>query len=31
MRVSVAEYDLVRREKVVQHFDREFEVAWAAP
>jgi len=30
MRVSVAEYDLVRREKVVQHFDREFEVAWVS-
>ena len=30
MRVSVAEYDLVLREKVVQHFDREFEVAWVA-
>jgi hypothetical protein len=28
MRVSVAEYDQVRRQKVVQHFDREFEVAW---
>jgi hypothetical protein len=30
LRVSVAEYDQLLRQKVVQHFDREFEVAWVA-
>ncbi len=31
MRVTVSEYDSIRRERVARHFDHQFEVVWMAP